>query len=124
MSVPEEERIRALLRELIEILRPLRFVVEPGKVLRYVRIVVFGTLVCDLRLLQADDGAANVQLRMIFEVELLGQRARGVDAINELFGSVEHTRGIRAFDDDRVAEALEDEGLFCAGPEFRHVFAE
>src|SRR5215469_12753955 len=59
MAVPEEERVRALFRELIEISLPLGLVVEPGKILRRVGIVVLGTFVSDLRLLKADDSATN-----------------------------------------------------------------
>ena len=47
-----------------------------------------------------------------------------MDAIDELFGSVEHAGGIGAFDDDCVAESLEHEGFLRAGPEFGNIFAE
>ncbi len=59
MAVPEEERVGALLGELIEILCPLRLVVEPGEIFRRVWVVVLGAFVGDLGFLQADDGAAN-----------------------------------------------------------------
>ena len=66
-----------------------------------------------------------LELRMVLEVELLAaMRACSVDAIDEFFGAVEHAGGIGAFDDDCVAEALEHEGFFRAGPELGNVFAE
>src|SRR5215469_8302288 len=119
-----KERVRTLLGEQIEVLRPLGFVVEPGKVFRRVWVIVLSALVGDLGLLQTDDGTAKPKLRMVFEVEVLREFSRSMDAIDELFGSVEHAGGIGAFDDDRVAEALEHEGFFCARPELGDVFAE
>src|SRR5215472_17446024 len=47
-----------------------------------------------------------------------------METIDELFRSVEHAGGIGAFDDNRVAEALEHEGFFGAGPELGNVSAE
>src|SRR5580658_2109710 len=117
MSVPEEERIGALLGKLVEILRPLRFVVEPWEVFGCVRVVVLCAFVGDLRLLQANDSAANMQLRMILEIEFLWQRTGSMNAIDELFSSVEHSGRVGSFDDDCVAKPFEDEGLFRAGPE-------
>ena len=77
----------ALLGELIEIVRPLSLVVEPGEVFGRVGVVVLGALVGDLGLLQADDGAAKFELRMVFEVELAGRHVPGVDAADEFFSA-------------------------------------
>src|ERR1700735_2166307 len=107
MPVPEKERIHALFGKLVEVAGPRGLVIEPGKVLRGVGVVVLGALVGDLGLLQADDGTANFQLRMIFEVELAGKCVGGVNAVDELFGSIEDTGWVIPGDDDGVADARE-----------------
>ena len=70
MAIPQIQRVVSLRNQRVEILRPRRLIVEPGKLLRRVAIVVLCSVVRNLRPLQTQGSAAQFQLRMILVIEL------------------------------------------------------
>jgi hypothetical protein len=104
MAIPQIQRVDPFLCKLIEVLRPRSLVVEPRKLLRRIAIVVLSPLVGNLRFLQADRRAAQLQLRMVSIIERRRQRMRSTNAIRKFHRAIQNTRWIVSRNDDRIAQ--------------------
>ncbi len=77
VTVPQRQHVHAVLDHEVEILLPLRLIVEEGKVLGGDGKIVLRPLVDPLALLQADAGAAHQHGRSVRRLEIGRQFARG-----------------------------------------------
>jgi hypothetical protein len=119
VAIPEIERVNVFVGELIEILCPGSLVVEPGEVLRGIAVVVLGAFVGDLGLLQADGDPAQLELRVIFDVERCGDCVLLLNEVDEIERTVEDAGRVKAGDDDGVGvgDPAQQEGFLGVGPE-------
>src|ERR1700734_1769601 len=107
VAVPQEQCIRAVVDKQIQITRPEGPVVEEGKILRSIRVIVFSPFIGNLGFLHAERDSPQLESRMVFIVELCGKRMRFTDTFREFQRTVKYARGVAPGDQDAAATAMQ-----------------